>query len=222
MVPYWNIYWTLSGSSTKAIRLLWRKQPSLIEIAEIEWNWEIRFNNGFKMVTLHVPLSETTQLKQVNRNNNTHLILVVASWMVKSGWIRKKRLEISYTWCGRNTSYILNCYLHRGVHDIIVIVVRNGYGDLSSNFGLGSAFHIAQTPAKKVCIQLFSLQLWVNSRANWLFNLVKPTSLGEGKHWIQTPLKNWPCITSCSCRGIGKYICSASEWRQMTMVAPSR
>ena len=39
------------------------------------------------------------------------------------------------------------------------------------------AFHIALIPLGKVWIQLFSLRLWVNSRA---------TSLGEGKLWIQT------------------------------------
>ena len=35
------------------------------------------------------------------------------------------------------------------------------------------------------------------------------TSLGEGKLWIQTyktPLKNWSCVASCMCRGVGIYI----------------
>ena len=36
---------------------------------------------------------------------------------------------------------------------------------------------------------LFSLQLWVNSRADWFFNLGMATSLGEGKLKL---LKNWP------------------------------
>ena len=34
------------------------------------------------------------------------------------------------------------------------------------------------------------------------------TGLREGKLWIQTcytPLKNWPCVTSRSCGGVGKY-----------------
>ena len=35
----------------------------------------------------------------------------------------------------------------------------------------------------KVQIQLFSLQLWVNSRARWLFNLCMATYLKE-KLWI--------------------------------------
>ena len=42
------------------------------------------------------------------------------------------------------------------------------------------AFHIALIPLGKVWIQLFSLQLWVNCRADWVF------TLGEGKLWIQT------------------------------------
>ena len=35
------------------------------------------------------------------------------------------------------------------------------------------------------------------------------TGLEEEKLWIQTcctPLKNWPCVTSCSYGGVGKYI----------------
>ena len=45
------------------------------------------------------------------------------------------------------------------------------------------AFHMVLIPLGKVWIQLFSLQLWVNSRADWF---LQPTSLGEGKPWIQT------------------------------------
>ena len=48
------------------------------------------------------------------------------------------------------------------------------------------AFHIALIPLGKVWIQLFSLQLWVNSRADCFFSLGDATSLGEGKLWIQT------------------------------------
>ena len=48
------------------------------------------------------------------------------------------------------------------------------------------AFHIALIPLGKVWIQLFSLQLWVNSRADWFFSHGEATSLGEGKLWIQT------------------------------------
>ena len=48
------------------------------------------------------------------------------------------------------------------------------------------AFHIALIPLEKVWIQFFSLQLWVNSRADRVFSLGEATSLGEGKLWIQT------------------------------------
>ena len=61
---------------------------------------------------------------------------------------------------------------------VMVIVAGIGHGDTSSNPGL-IAFHIALIPLGKVWIQLFSLQLWVNSRADLV-------SLGEGKLWIQT------------------------------------
>ena len=59
-----------------------------------------------------------------------------------------------------------------GVHRIIVtgrgvmvIVAGIGHGDTSSNPGL-IVFHIALIPLEKVWIQLFSLQLWVNSRTD--------------------------------------------------------
>ena len=48
------------------------------------------------------------------------------------------------------------------------------------------AFHIALIPLGKVWIQLFSLQLWVNSRVDWVISVGEATSLGEGKLWIQT------------------------------------
>ena len=48
---------------------------------------------------------------------------------------------------------------------VTVIVAGIGHGDKSSNPGL-IAFRIALIPLGKVWIQLFSLQLWVNSRAD--------------------------------------------------------
>ena len=43
------------------------------------------------------------------------------------------------------------------------------------------AFHIALMPLGKVWIQLFSLQLWINSRADWVLQFGEATGLGEGK-----------------------------------------
>ena len=43
------------------------------------------------------------------------------------------------------------------------------------------AFHTALIPLRNVWIQLFSVQLWVNSRADWFFSLDEATNLGEGK-----------------------------------------
>ena len=48
-------------------------------------------------------------------------------------------------------------------------------------------FHVALIPLGKVWIRLFSLQLWVNSRADLvLFALVRQLVLGGGKLCIQT------------------------------------
>ena len=46
---------------------------------------------------------------------------------------------------------------------VIVIIIRNGYGNLSSNPGWSYEFHFALMPLKKVWIQLFFLPLWVDS-----------------------------------------------------------
>ena len=45
--------------------------------------------------------------------------------------------------------------------------------------------HSANTLGK-VWIQLFSLQLWVNSEADKYGNFGMATGLGEGNNWIQT------------------------------------
>ena len=47
------------------------------------------------------------------------------------------------------------------------------------------AFHIALIPLGKVWIQLFSHQLWVNSRTDRFFSLGEANSLEEGKLWIE-------------------------------------
>ena len=52
-----------------------------------------------------------------------------------------------------------------GARGVMVIVAGIELGDTSSNPGL-IAFHIALIPLGKVWIQLFSLQLWVNSRTD--------------------------------------------------------
>ena len=76
-------------------------------------------------------------------------------------------------WLGDVSWYINPCglfnnkpYISRGV---MIIVVGNGHGDTSSNtWTKPIAFHIALIPLGKVWIQLFSLQLWVNSRTGWV------------------------------------------------------
>ena len=64
---------------------------------------------------------------------------------------------------------------HGVAHGVMVIVVGNGHGDKFKSSTRLIAFHIALIPLGKVWIQLFSLQLWINSRADrvlqpWLAN----------------------------------------------------
>ena len=69
-----------------------------------------------------------------------------------------------------------------GARGVMVIVVGNGHGGHEfKSWTRLIAFHIATIPLGKVWIQLFSLQLWVNSRADCFFSLGEATSLGEGK-----------------------------------------
>ena len=76
----------------------------------------------------------------------------------------------------KKRSYTSVCGGARGV--MIIVVEFKSWTRLI-------AFHIALIPLGKVWIQLFSLQLWVNSRTECLFSLGEATSLGEGKLWIQ-------------------------------------
>ena len=82
----------------------------------------------------------------------------------RDGW-RERVKEIhasSATW------WWFLCYIndYGGARGVIVIVIGNGHGDTSSNPGRDIVFHIALIPLGKVWIQLFSLQLWVNSRTD--------------------------------------------------------
>ena len=75
------------------------------------------------------------------------------------------------------------------------------------------AFHIALIPLGKVWIQLFSLQLWVNSRADWV--LQPWWSLGERKLWIQTsktPLKIDLVTYPARVNRINQHLCTGWMW----------
>ena len=69
--------------------------------------------------------------------------------------------------CSWGYDYV-NAYLQLGgASGVVVIAVGNEHGDTSSNPGrYWLTFHIALIPLGKVWIQLFSLQLWVNSRTD--------------------------------------------------------
>ena len=62
----------------------------------------------------------------------------------------------------------------------MVIVVGNGHGDTIQILNETDSFSHSTNTQR---IQLFSLQLWVNSKVDLV---LQPTSLGEGKLGIQT------------------------------------
>ena len=55
-----------------------------------------------------------------------------------------------------------------GARGVMVIVVGNGHCDTSSKMDETDCILHSTIPLGKVWIQLFSLQLWVNSRTNWV------------------------------------------------------
>ena len=77
--------------------------------------------------------------------------------------------RVAYRWKrGICVFTICNHYItHGGAHDVMaIIIIGNGHGEPSSNPGWGWLhFHIVLILFGKVWIQLFSIQLWVNSRA---------------------------------------------------------
>ena len=94
--------------------------------------------------------------------------------------------------------------------DVIVIIVVNGHGrhEFKSWTSL-IPFNEALISLGKVWIQIFSLQLWVNSRADWL---LQPWFSNQSR-WTKilnlnllNSVKNWPCVISFPCRRVGKYI----------------
>ena len=82
-----------------------------------------------------------------------------------NGTCKKKKKKKKKKKNGLLTMRIINLHLSDSAHGVMVIVAGIGHGDTSSNPGL-IAFHIALIPLGKVRIQLFSLQIWVNSRAD--------------------------------------------------------
>ena len=65
---------------------------------------------------------------------------------------------------------------------MVTVIFGNGHGKTSSNSGQGCLhFHVVLIPLGNVSIQLFSIQLIIDSRATWIFNVGMATSLGEGK-----------------------------------------
>ena len=82
-------------------------------------------------------------------------------------------------WCGQGHLRVYSLKCLRDVHLLLGCIRRSSVLKLMLNIQ-------ELIPLRKVWIELFSLQLWTNSRADWLCNLVMATGLGEGKLCIQT------------------------------------
>ena len=71
-------------------------------------------------------------------------------------------------------------------------------------------FYRALIRLRKVCIQVFSLQLLINSRVDSALYLSMTNNIrrenSEFKPFKLEVKKNWPFVSSCSCGGVGKYI----------------
>ena len=81
-------------------------------------------------------------------------------------------------WSPSTTIANLYIYIYIYTSGVIVIVIGNRYGYLSSNLERNCISPCTNTQGK-VWIQLFSLQLWVNGQTVF-FNLGMITDLGEG------------------------------------------
>ena len=91
----------------------------------------------------------------------SNLFWAILPCLYELRWFDSKRICSKYYLC----LMVGTAINWTGARGVMVIVAGIGHGDTSSNPGL-IAFHIALIPLGKVRIQLFSLQLWVNSRAD--------------------------------------------------------
>ena len=106
--------------------------------------------------------STTVCISSFRVNYTIKLILRWWDWMWKC-WKSLNLLLMKESW------FIVDVY---GVCGVMAIIIGNGHGNLSSNPWMKLfAFHIAQIPLSKVYIEQFSLQLWINSRVDWFFNV---------------------------------------------------
>ena len=82
-----------------------------------------------------------------------------------------------------------------GMQSVTVIIRENRIREQSSKPG---HFTLHQCPWKKTWINLFSSQLCVNRRADWVLE----SWLGNQsrRKTSFTPLEDWPCVTSCQGR----------------------
>ena len=119
----------------------------------------------------------------------------------------------------KHTKYTVHLELsNHHLSDVLILTTSSFNPNITTFFwGGGPDFnmisdpilHIALIPLEKVWIQLFSLQLWINSMTGWILKLWfgKPVKEKENSEFKpKFHLKNWPCVTSCLCRGVDEYI----------------
>ena len=84
---------------------------------------------------------------------------------------RCRRGCYSFPWIASLTldPWVIMLSVYGGARGVMVIVVGNGtWRPEFMSWTRLIAFHIALIPLGKVWIQLFSLQLWLNSRTDWV------------------------------------------------------
>ena len=89
--------------------------------------------------------------------------------------IKYKKVQIFFYTSFRHKArvqFLLTLFpITRDTRGIVVIIIRSGPGHQSSSPDWGSLhFYIELIHLGKVWIQLFSIQLWVNSRVGWFSN----------------------------------------------------
>ena len=135
-------------SLTWLLCLLW---PGVVALDRVPSFWSKRSNCVQKITDVNLWLLHCNTWNHITVQKRAQALFKNIISKMKIIWKKKKKKKKKKE-------------VARGV---MVIVLGNGHGDTSSNSGLDWLHvHIALIPLGKVWIQLFSLQLWVNSRTD--------------------------------------------------------
>ena len=116
------------------------------------WHFDSRQNAQILHMLTEVPKWQNNKLTLINRFNRKYMIL---KWR--------------HLWCNHY------CYKKTKQIKIKKMDSTSRVPSWTRQF----AFHIVLILFRKVSIKVFSLQLWVNNRADWVINFDKETSLEE-------------------------------------------